>query len=117
MKRTKVVTREIPKTEWNDFCNEFSRRHQGWLANVEINGEVKIKESPFKKISLSKDGRQTKAAIVIDGQARKSVKHTVDGVALLRLEQDKAGNDQGLTVETKSGAKTILRFINSAFSR
>ena len=117
MKRTKPVTRDITPKDWNNFCDEFSREHQSWLANVDVDGEIKTKESPFKKISVTKAGKQTKIAIVLDGQSRKSIKYTVDGATHLRVEQDKAGNDQGLEVGTKSGAKTIVRFINSPLSR
>ena len=117
MKRKQARTREITKTEWNDFCDEFSRQHQGWLTNVEIDGAIKVKESPFQKLGLARDGRQTKISIMIDGKTRKPLKHVVDGATHLWVEQDKGGNDQGLQIEAKGGAKTIVRFINSPHSR
>ncbi len=32
------MEREIPRGEWIQFLNDFSRRHQGWLTTLEVSG-------------------------------------------------------------------------------
>ena len=33
-----MKTQEIPKNEWTGFFDSFSRKHEGWLVNLEIFG-------------------------------------------------------------------------------
>lgn len=33
-----MPTQEIPRQEWNNFFDSFSRQHEGWLATLEIFG-------------------------------------------------------------------------------
>ena len=33
-----MATQEIPRDEWREFFDGFSRRHEGWLVTVEVLG-------------------------------------------------------------------------------
>ena len=35
-----MKTKETPKNEWPEFFDSFSRKHEGWLVNVEILGRA-----------------------------------------------------------------------------
>jgi hypothetical protein len=35
-----MKTKEIPRNEWREFFDIFSRQHEGWLVTPEILGAV-----------------------------------------------------------------------------
>ena len=54
-----MLTKEIPRAEWPEFCDQFSRRHQGWLINLQVLGDelgaqVEGREVAFEGISTDK---------------------------------------------------------------
>ncbi|MCX6619466.1 MAG: DUF5335 family protein, partial [Acidobacteria bacterium] len=35
-----MAYQEIPREQWKDFCDEFSKQHEGWLVSVEVVDET-----------------------------------------------------------------------------
>src|SRR5712664_3846445 len=56
-----MPTQEIPREDWSNFFDVFSRQHEGWLVTLEVFGpEVGAQEEahqlPFEGISIASDG-------------------------------------------------------------
>src|SRR5215216_3054241 len=56
----KMPTQEIPREQWNNFFNSFSRQHEGWLATLEVfatdaGAQQEVSDVPFEGISLDSD--------------------------------------------------------------
>ncbi len=113
-----MATREIPKSEWKEFFDSFSRLHQGWLADVQVLGgqttrHYEVKGLPFRGASYDTKGTGgNQVDIFIDQSPKEDITHTINSPTHIRLEQTDTGADQGLEVEGADGTKTVVRFRN-----
>jgi hypothetical protein len=111
-----MKTKRIPRSEWPDFCDNFSRRHEGWLATLEvfasdIGAQVEGRELPFEGIVAEwdeVDGNQL--IIMIGGKPDDHITHTVARPTNLSLEQTDEGADVALSIMSQAGAVALLRF-------
>ena len=110
-------TREIPRDEWIAFFDAFSRRHEGWLATVEVFGgdagaQTEARELPLVGVTADLRGGGGDAVSIIVGgaEAGDHVTHTVLRPARVRVEQTEEGADVALRVESADGVTALLRF-------
>ena len=90
-----MKTKEIPKNEWPEFFDSFSRQHEGWLATLEILGseigaQVEGRELAFEGITDEWDEIQgNEIAIMMGAEPDDHITHSIksaDGAtALLRF--------------------------------
>jgi hypothetical protein len=111
-----MATREIPRNEWREFFDGFSRRHQGWLVTMEVLGadigaQVEARELPLVGVTaeVSHEGEGQIAIIVGDGP-QAHVTHTISGPAHVRLKESAAGADEALEIESTDSTMTLVRF-------
>jgi hypothetical protein len=113
-----MITREIPKDEWQEFCDAFSRLHQGWLADLQVEGQditqrFEARGLPFEGISYSEKGSdKNEISISINRDVDDHLTHFVVNPTHLHIEQSDDGVDQGLAIESRDGEKTIVHLIN-----
>ncbi len=111
-----MQTKEITKTEWPSFFDSFSRRHQGWLATLEILGpdigaQVEERELAFEGITdESSEAHGNTVMIMAGGKADDHVTHTINRPAEVRLEQTDEGADAALAIKSEDGVTALLRF-------
>jgi hypothetical protein len=111
-----VQTKEIPRDEWLTFFDAFSRRHEGWLATVEVLGkevgaQTEARELPLVGVTAELKGGEDDTVSIILGEAQEDhITHTVTRPARVRLEQTEGGADEALQVESGEGVMTLLRF-------
>jgi hypothetical protein len=109
-------TLEISRGEWAAFFDSFSRRHEGWLATVEVLGEevgaqTEARELPLVGVSAELKGGEDDAVSIILGGARGDhITHTVTRPDRVRVEQAEGGADEALQIESADGSRTLLRF-------
>ena len=111
-----MKTKRIPRSEWPEFCDNFSRRHEGWLTTLEvfasaIGAQVEGRELPFEGIVAEwdeVDGNQL--IIMIGGKPDDHITHTVARPTNLSLEQTDEGADVALSIMSQAGAVALLRF-------
>jgi Family of unknown function (DUF5335) len=108
-----MTTREIPRDDWTHYFDAFSRRHEGWLATVEVLGAVgaqtEAHDLPLEGVSADKHGREI--AIFL-GPADNRVEHIVESPAHVRVEEED-GADRAVQIETAGGDTTLLSFRTS----
>src|ERR1043166_5804920 len=109
-------TQEIPKREWREFFDRFSRQHEGWLATLEVLGadvgaQEEGRELPLAGVSLSSGGDETETiSIDLGTTPDKHVSHAISEPTAVWLEQTEEGGNAGLEIEGAGGTKTLLRF-------
>ena len=111
-----MKTKRIPRSEWPEFCDNFSRRHEGWLTTLEvfasdIGAQVEGRELPFEGIVAEwdeVDGNQL--IIMIGGKPDDHITHTVARPTNVSLEQTDEGADVALSITSQAGAVALLRF-------
>jgi len=111
-----MPTQEIPRQEWNNFFDSFSRQHQGWLATLEIFGaeigaQEEAHELPLEGVSIASGTNEPEAiAISIGKSPENHLSHTIAKPARVWLEQTDEGANAALEIESEDETKTLLRF-------
>jgi len=111
-----MPTQEIPREDWSNFFDVFSRQHEGWLATLEVFGpEVGAQEEahqlPFEGISIASEGNGADAiAINLGKTVEDHVTHTITKPEHVWLEQTSGGANAALEIESENQNKALLRF-------
>ena len=111
-----MPTQEIPREDWNNFFDVFSRQHEGWLATLEIfasdiGAQEEAHELPLEGISTASGGNEADAIAINLGKTPEDhVTHTITKPAHVWLEKTSGGADAALEIDSDNQTKTLLRF-------
>jgi hypothetical protein len=111
-----MPTKEIPREEWNNFFDTFSRQHEGWLATLEVfapdvGAQEEAHELPLEGISIaSGDDSAETIAISLGKTPEDHITHTITKPEHVWLEQTSGGANLALEIESANDTKTLLRF-------
>jgi hypothetical protein len=110
-----MATREIPRSEWPDFLDSFSRQHRGWLITIEVldarvGAQVQVREQPLAGVTAEMRGGDASVSVLIGRAADVHLTHTIRDPAHIRLKETEAGAREALQIESEDGAMTLLRF-------
>jgi hypothetical protein len=111
-----MKTKEIPKNEWPEFFDSFSRQHEGWLVTLEIFGtdigaQVEERELAFEGIVDEWDEVQgNEIVIMIGAKPDDHITHSISRPTQVSLEQTDEGADAALAIKSGDGSTTLLRF-------
>lgn len=106
--------RAIDRSEWTNFVDAFSRRHDGWLINVAVEEGSAPRtyvthDVPLRGVVAELDDHSG-SMMVFTGDTRPHATHFVEHPAALEVEETREGADAELTITDESGARTILEF-------
>lgn len=110
-----MATKEIPRDEWTTFLLAFSKRHEGWLATLEIlsadiGAQQEAHDLPLEGLSfISIDSEPETIVISLGKAAADHVTHVVNKPTRVWLEQTEGAN-AALEIESADDVKTLLRF-------
>jgi hypothetical protein len=111
-----MQTREIPRKEWGNFFDSFSRDHEGWLATLEVFGseigaQEEAHELPLEGVSIASETNESETIAISMGKtAEVHVSHDVQKPTHVWLEQTDQGASAALEIESEDQTKTLLRF-------
>jgi len=111
-----MPTQEIPREDWNNFFDVFSRQHEGWLATLEIfasdiGAQEEAHELPLEGISIASGGNGADAIAINLGKTPEDhVTHTITKPEHVWLDQTSQGANAALEIESENHNKTLLRF-------
>jgi hypothetical protein len=111
-----MPTQEIPRPEWNNFFDSFSRQHEGWLATLEVlAGEMGAQEEahelPLEGVSVGSGADEPETiAISIGKTPDDHITHTIVKPSHVWLQQTSEGANAALEIESEDETKTLLRF-------
>ena len=112
-----MQTEEIGPRDWRSFFEGFSRAHEGWLANVEVLGQLGAQpvasELPLVGIVVDGPARKRSLSIVLGG-GDELMTHTISKPAHVQIERTDQGADAAVEIESKDGEKTLLTFRTTA---
>lgn len=113
---TNMKTREIPKNQWPNFFDNFSRRHDGWQTTLEIFGpelgaQVQERELAFEGIvDESDETRGNQLIIMFGAKPDDHITHTIGDPRQVSLEQSDGGADVALQIKSADGLTALLLF-------
>ena len=111
-----MQTKEIRKNEWTEFFDSFSRKHEGWLVNLEIFGpeigaQVEQRELALEGITDEWDDVEGNTIIIMTGvKPDDHITHSITHPTAVSLEQTDEGADAALAIKSDDGTTTLLRF-------
>ncbi|MBI2876197.1 MAG: DUF5335 family protein [Candidatus Tectomicrobia bacterium] len=106
-------TREIPRNEWAQFFDNFSRRYRGWLVTVEVLGpdigaQIEAHELPLEGITteVKEDGEEIISILGKEPMAH--ITHTIAAPTHVRLKQAEEGIAEAVEIESASRTKILI---------
>jgi hypothetical protein len=111
-----MATQEIPREEWGTFFDRFSKQHEGWRVTLEvfapeIGAQQEANALPFEGITVNSQDEGPRTIAISLGKAPEDhVTHTIAGPEHVWLQQTSEGANAALEIESKDGAKTLMRF-------
>ena len=109
-------TREISRSEWPEFFDSFSRKHEGWLVTLEVFGaeigaQVEERELAFEGIVAEWDEvKGDEIAIMIGAKPDDHITHNISRPTQVSLEQTDEGADVALAIKSADGVTALMRF-------
>jgi hypothetical protein len=111
-----MPTEEIPREEWTNFFEGFSRQHEGWLATLEIfapdvGAQRQARDLPLEGVSISSSADSPNSiAINLGNDPENHVTHTIAQPEHVWIETTSQGANLALEIESENQTKTLLRF-------
>lgn len=110
-----MSTQSIPREQWNNFFDSFSRQHEGWLATLEvfdndIGAQEQARELPLSGISLSSAKDEDSIALMLGREPEDHITHIIEEPEQVWVEKTVDGVNAALEIESKDQTKTLLRF-------
>ncbi len=110
--------RLVPRTEWHRFFQEFSRRHEDWLATVRVvsaglGPQVESSDLPLEGIVADPAGHGP-ISIHMGRTPQQHIEHEVENPTQIWIELSEEGAEKALQIESMDGTKTIVEFRSSS---
>jgi hypothetical protein len=109
-----MLLEKIPKEDWLQFCDMFSRQHEGWRGRVELVDDdhtefLGREELPLVGVTADVKTKKGPIAIILANNADHITHLVPEPITLIRRQTDD-GADEGLAIESANGSTTLLRF-------
>jgi hypothetical protein len=111
-----MKTQEIPKKEWTECFDNFSRKHEGSLVNLEIFGPeigAQVEERELALDGITDEWNETDGntiMIMTGAKPDDHVTHTISRPTQVSLEQTDDGADGALEIKSGDGLTALLQF-------
>jgi hypothetical protein len=114
-----MQTVAIPRADWRAKLDEFSTTHEGWrvsleLLEPELGAQPEIDDLPLRGVTAELGKQDSTITISAGSKDRDQITHVIHTPIDVRLEQNDAGADVALEIESRDHAKAILRFTSPA---
>src|SRR5262249_5755459 len=109
-------TQEIPRAQWHNFFDTFSRQHEGWLATLEIlasdiGAQEEVHELPLEGVSIVAEHAGLESIAINMGKtADDHISHMIEKPLHVWLEQTEEGANAVLEIEAEDQSKALVRF-------
>ena len=109
-------TREIPRTEWPTFFNEFSRKYEGQGVTLEVFGpeigdQVEEKGFFLSGIAAEVENGRDKIEIMIGGSPKRHLTHVIAKPMKVGFEKETPGTKGALQIKSADGTTALLHLL------
>lgn len=108
-----MPTRDVPRAEWPEFLDSFSRQHRAWLATIDdprSAGGRSSEPRPLERVTAERDGARVTAIDIAFSTGGDRGPVRVDNPAAVRVRQTDDGADRGLEIVDDRGRCTQISF-------
>jgi uncharacterized protein DUF5335 len=110
-----MMTKEIDRQQWRVFFDQFSRRHEGWLATVEVFGpevgdQIEVRERTLRGITADVTRTSSAISVILGATENDRLTHIVLSPFCVRVQANGEGTRESVEIRAADGATTILQF-------
>jgi hypothetical protein len=103
-------TKEIPRGEWRQFLDDFTREHQGWQVAVEVDdpeagSQVEAHDMPLQGIAADEHD----VAVIVGEEVNPALTHIIHEARSLWVKETPRGNVSILEIRASDGSRTRVR--------
>lgn len=109
-----MPTQEIPRDQWVEFFDSFSRRHQGWLVTLEVlaadvGDQFGARELPLEGITAELgDFGEDQIDVFVGATPGSHLAHKITAPRCVHLKRTEEGADEALEICGED--VTLIRF-------
>lgn len=108
-----MVTNEIPRAEWEAWCDRFSRDHEGWICTLAVGEAGGVRQTvtealPF--VGVTYDPDRDEMSFTIGDSPKEHLTHLVSAPVRLWVEKDDEGYETGMGTRTADDSTIEVRF-------
>jgi hypothetical protein len=110
-----MADQEIPREQWVQFFDDFSKRHQNWIVNWEVLGsdlgdQEKTARLPLVGISADPKGSRPRIDIIVGGRPDAHVTQIIDAPQRVWFKEPDSPGHEAIGIETADGRMTLITF-------
>ena len=108
--------RHIPRAEWKEFFDSFSREHRGWLVTTQVSdasgvSEVEARELPLAGITAeTTDPGEPTIEVMLRAPHQAHLTHTIRNPFSVRLFETEEHAHAALSIESLDGSINTVSF-------
>lgn len=110
-----MQTIEIPRDQWLQALDQFSKEHQGWLITVELVGmdvgdQISVANLPLVGLAADVKDGENRVAIMAGDKPEAHVTHFIESPKRVWIEKSDDPRYDVIAVEDREGHKFIVEF-------
>lgn len=115
-----MTTREIPRNQWTQFFDDFSKSHEGWMTTMEVDDpsttagkRTEAENLPLRGITADMKGQNDNIISVIMGHLPDEPDHVtrfINAPTKVTLNEDQAGDRGYFEIDSQNEGKTFIHF-------
>jgi hypothetical protein len=99
--------KDIPRNEWEQFCENFTRQHDRATLTVERGQETVVSDQPLIALSFENSDGRPDFRIVVGDLTGENFAHVVADVTRVQMLTRGGGADEGLRFHNADGQTTL----------
>lgn len=108
-----MLTREIPREQWGKYFDDFSKKYEGWVVDVEeLDSEIGDQKEaiglPLVGISADLKDRENRVEVIIGGRPDADVTRIINAPKRVWVKEPQAAGDEVIEVESEDGTRTLI---------
>jgi hypothetical protein len=107
-------SKEIPREQWRQFFDDFSKQHEDWIVTWEVLGydlgdQEKAARLPLVGISLDAKGPEPRIDVMVGGRPDQHVTQIIRPKRVWVKEPEQPGHES-IEIESDDGRVTLITF-------
>jgi hypothetical protein len=108
-------TVEIPRDQWVEALDQFSKEHQGWIISMELVGidvgdQIPVANLPLVGVAADVKNGEDRVAIMAGDEPEAHVTHFIESPKRVWIEKSDDPRHDAIAVEDREGHKFIVEF-------
>src|SRR5262245_21357952 len=110
-----MLSKEIPRTQWIRFFDDFSKQHEGWIVTMEVLGadigdEEEADALPLVGISADWKAGERRIEIMLGDNPEAHLTRIINTPKRVWLKQPEEPAHEAVEVESEDGTTMLVSF-------